>query len=82
MSLSVLAIPCSDKTFTIESNASRKDIGVVLMQEGRPIAFISKALSERAQKKSVYERELMAMVLAIQKWRQYFLGRHFEVNRD
>lgn len=43
---------------------------------------MSRTLSERAQKKSVYERELMAIVVAIQKWRPYLLGRHFQVLTD
>lgn len=52
------------------------------MQEGRPVAYMSKVLSERNQNKSVYERELMAIVLAVQKWRPYLLGRSFVIHTD
>lgn len=52
------------------------------MQDGISLAFMSKVLSEHAQKKSVYKRELMAIVLNIQRWRHYLLGRHFEVHTD
>lgn len=36
------------------------------MRKGRPVAFLSQQLSDRAQRKSVYERELMAIVVAVQ----------------
>jgi hypothetical protein len=43
----VLAIPNFQKTFLIETDASGGGIGVVLQQEGHPIAYISKALGPR-----------------------------------
>ncbi|WVZ20514.1 hypothetical protein V8G54_007836 [Vigna mungo] len=47
----------------------------VLIQKGRPLAFWSRALSERAQQKSVYEQELMAIVQAVRKCRLFYKGK-------
>ena len=52
------------------------------MQNERLIAFFSQSLPPTAKIKSVYERELMAVVLAIQKWRHYLLGYKFIVRID
>ncbi|RDY13116.1 hypothetical protein CR513_02008, partial [Mucuna pruriens] len=46
------------KSFMIETDASSKGLGAVLLQEGKPLAFWSKAFSEKAQQKSVYEKEI------------------------
>jgi len=52
------------------------------MQQERPIAFMSQAIHGKAWHLSIYERELMALVLAIKKWSSYVLGQTFQVQTD
>ncbi|GKC00536.1 retrotransposon-related protein [Tanacetum coccineum] len=78
----VLALPDFNSTFIIETDASSRGIGAVLMQHGHPIAFISKALSPRNILLSTYERELLEVIHAVQKWSHYILDRHFIIKTD
>lgn len=78
----VLAVLDFSKIFVVETDASKDGIGVVLMQEGHPLAFISKALGPKWQRLSVYEKELLALVFAVKKWEQYLLGTHFFIRTD
>lgn len=70
------------KQFSIECDASGKGIGVVLTQDRKQIAYFNKALKDLTLSKSMYEKESMALVLAIQHWRPYLLGQKFTVYTD
>ena len=82
MSVPMLGIPDFLQSFVLETDASGVGIGAVLMQNQRPVAFFSQALPITHRFKAVYERELMAIVLAVQKWRPYLLGKPFVVRTD
>jgi hypothetical protein len=56
--------------FQVETDACGDGIGAVLMQQGRPIAFFSKALGDKHKSLSIYE-EFLALIMAMEKWRQY-----------
>jgi hypothetical protein len=67
----VLALPDFSEVFEIETDACDTGIGVVLSQKGHPIAFYSKALSVATRKLSIYEKEFLAVLMAVDRWRCY-----------
>ncbi|KAH9745477.1 hypothetical protein KPL70_004086 [Citrus sinensis] len=74
-SVPVLAMPNFTKPFIVEIDASGFGLWAVLLQGQQPVAYYSQVLGARACLKSIYEKELMAIVFAILKWRLYLLGR-------
>ncbi|MCI13162.1 Ty3/gypsy retrotransposon protein, partial [Trifolium medium] len=78
----VLQLPDFTKKFTVETDASGKGIGAVLMQNKHPIAYISKSLGPRQHAMSVYERELLAIIYAVQKWGAYLSHAPFIIKTD
>ena len=67
----VLAIFDPSKNVTVHTDASQFAIGAVLMQEGRVIAFESRKLSSAEINYPIHEKEQLAVVHALQKWRVY-----------
>lgn len=63
----VLALPNFTKPFTVECDASDSGIGAILSLDNHPIEFLSKSLAQKNQALSVYDKEMLAVVFAIQK---------------
>jgi hypothetical protein len=78
----VLAMPDFKLPFVIETDACDTGVGDVLMQYGHPISYMSKALGVMNRKLSIYEKELMAVMLAVDKWRQYLQRGPFMILTD
>lgn len=82
ITLPILTLPDFSQSFVVETNASGIGLGAVPSQNQRHIAYYSRFLSPRAQVKPIYERELMAVVKAVQRWRPYLLGHRFIIRTD
>lgn len=70
------------KQFIVETVASRVGIRAVLSQGGHPIAYLSKAISGPNLALSTYDKEMLAIVFAVQHWRVYLLGQQLWIITD
>ncbi|CAF1052565.1 unnamed protein product [Brachionus calyciflorus] len=85
-SSSFLILPDLNQPFRLDTDACNTGIGAVLSQdqngESRPAAYFSKGLNKAQKNYSTSEKELLAIVLAIEHFHQYLYGRPFEVFVD
>jgi len=78
----ILALPNFTKTFEIKCDASNIGIGVVLLQEGHPITYFSEKLKGSHFNYSTYDKELYALVRALQNWQHYLFSKKFVIHSD
>ena len=80
----VLRFPDFSLPFRVEvvTDASLDGLGAVLLQQGRPVAFMSKKLTSAERNYHTGEQELLAVVQALRDWRCYLEGQPFVVKTD
>jgi hypothetical protein len=78
----VLALPNFTLPFVLECDASDEGIGEVLMQGGHPIVFESQKLSQLERLYSIYDKEMLEIMHALTKLKQYLVGNKFVVKTD
>lgn len=71
-----------NKELTLENDASEYGLGSVLTQEGRPLAFASRSLSDTERRYAQIEKEMLAIVYGLEKFHHYVYGRHINVHTD
>jgi hypothetical protein len=82
VSTPVLRLPDFTKQFVVETDACDTGIGAVLMQEHHPIAFLSKPLGKQHLALSIYDKEFLALLLAVERWRPYLQRAEFLIKTD
>lgn len=70
------------KPITISVDASKSGLGAVLLQDHKPCAYASRAMTDTQQRYAQIEKELLAICFGVNKFYQYVYGRKFVVETD
>ena len=78
----MLAYPDFSKPFQIHTDASHYQLGAVISQNGKPIAFCSWKLNPAQTRYTTTERELLSIVETLKEYCNIFFGHEMEVFTD
>ena len=75
----ILIFPDENKQYRVEADASNYAHGGVLSQQGEdgkwhPVAFLSKSFNEVERNYDIYDKEMLAIIRALEEWRHYLEG--------
>ncbi|TYK28231.1 pol protein [Cucumis melo var. makuwa] len=82
LGLAVLTVPDGSGSFVIYSDASKKGLGCVLMQQGKVVAYASRQLKSHEQNYPTHDLELATVVFALKIWRHYLYGEKIQIFTD
>ena len=74
--------PDGEYEVTMDADEDEATIGAVLTQHGHPIAFESKKLNPHQRNYPVHDKEICAIMHALDRWRSFLLGQHFKIYTD
>ena len=74
-----MAYPDFNKVFEIYTDASSKQLGAVITQDNKPIAFFSWKLSDTQRKYSITKIELLALVETLKEFKGMLWGQNIKV---
>ena len=72
--------PQSDTT--LQTDASKKGLGAVILQDSKPVMFTSRALTGPEKNYQNLERECLATIWGMEKFHYFLYGKHFTLETD
>ena len=78
----VLTFYDPEKENLIQADASLKGLGCVLLQDGKPVHYASRSLTDTESRYSNIERELLAVCWALEKFNHYVYGKEVIIKTD
>ena len=70
------------QNLTIQCDASQSGLGAAILQNGRPMDYASRSLTDTETRYAQIEKEMLAIVFALERFNQDTFGRHVYIESD
>ena len=78
----LLSYPNFDKPFEIYTDASDLQLGAVISQNGKPVAFYSQKLNPAQTRYTTTKKELLAIIETLKEFKNILLGQKINIYTD